>query len=304
VPLAPSGEQVELRLGEQRAVVVGFGGGLRSYAVGGRDLLDGYATDGMSVSGRGQVLVPWPNRVQGGSYEFGGRTHQLALDEPSAGNAIHGLVRWAGWTVADREASRVVMEHTLHPQPGYPFALALSIEYVLRPDGLEAHTTATNVGADRCPFGAGAHPYVTVGTPKVDSALLHVQADRVLQADEHGIPSGCGPVDGTEFDFRDPRRIGATRLDTCFTDLGRDREGIARIELRHPDDGSGGIALWLDDRYRYVMLYTGDDRPDVSRRSLAVEPMTCAPNAFRSGDGLIVLEPDETFRGAWGIEPL
>jgi aldose 1-epimerase len=303
VPLAPSGEQVELRLGEQRAVVVAVGGGLRSYAVAGRDLLDGYAADELSASGRGQVLIPWPNRVQGGSYDFGGRTHQLAIDEPAAGNAIHGLVRWVGWTVADREATRVVLEHMLHPQQGYPFALALSIEYVLRPRGLEVHTTATNVGSDRCPFGAGAHPYLTVGTPKVDSALL-VEAGRVLQADEHGIPSGSGPVDGTEFDFRRPVRIGETRLDTCFTDLGRDGEGIARIELRQPDDGSGGVALWLDDRYRYVMLYTGDDRPDVSRRSLAVEPMTCAPNAFRSGDGLIVLEPDETFRGAWGIEPL
>lgn len=301
--LAPSGEQVELALGEQRAVIVGFGGGLRSYAVAGRDLLDGYAPDEMSMSGRGQVLVPWPNRVQGGSYEFGGRTHQLALDEPSAGNAIHGLVRWAGWTVVEREATRVVLQHTLHPQPGYPFALRVSIEYALLPTGLHVQTTATNVGAQPCPFGAGAHPYVTVGTPSVDSALLHVPADRVLQADEHGIPVGSGLVDGTEHDFRQPRPIGETRLDTAFTGLERDTDGIARVELRHPDHGDG-LALWVDVRYPYLMLYTGDDRPDVRRRSLAVEPMTCPPNAFRSGDDLIVLEPGEAFRGTWGIAPL
>src|SRR5690349_24954662 len=102
----------------------------------------------MSASGRGQVLIPWPNRVQGGTYEFGGRTHQLSLDEPAAGNAIHGLVRWADWTVAEREASRAVLEHTLRPQPGYPFSLAVSIEYVLGADGLEVQTTATNVRAD------------------------------------------------------------------------------------------------------------------------------------------------------------
>ena len=303
MPLAPSGEQVELALGEQRLVVVGFGGGLRSYAVAGRDLLDGYARDEMSASGRGQVLMPWPNRVQGGSYEFGGRTHQLALDEPAAGNAIHGLVRWAAWTVAKREASRAVLEHTLLPQPGFPFTLEVSIEYALSPAGLEVRTTATNVGRESCPFGSGAHPYVTVGTPSVDSALLHVPAGSVLQADDRGIPTGSMAVDGTEYDFRKSRPIGPTKVDTGFTGLERDKDGLARVELRHPDDGSG-VALWVDENYRYLMLYTGDDRPDVQRRSLAVEPMTCPPNAFNSGDDLLVLEPGTAFHAAWGIGPL
>ena len=214
----------------------------------------------MSPSGRGQVLIPWPNRVQGGSYEFGGRTHQLALDEPSAGNAIHGLVRWVGWTVAEREANRVVVAQTLHAQPGYPFTLALSIEYALSSAGLTVRTSATNVGPDPCPFGSGAHPYVTVGTPSVDTALLHVPAERVLEADDHGIPTGSRAVDGTEYDFRRPRPIGATKLDTGFTGLERDANGLARVELRHPDDGSG-LVLWVDEHYRYLMLYTGDDRP-------------------------------------------
>jgi aldose 1-epimerase len=303
VPLAPSGEQLEISLGDQRAVVVSVGGGLRSYAAGGRELLDGFAESEVSPSGRGQVLIPWPNRVQGGSYDFGGRTHQLALDEPAAGNAIHGLVRWVGWTVAEREANRVVVEQTLHAQPGYPFTLALSIEYALVEAGLEVRTTATNVGPGACPFGSGAHPYVTVGTPSVDTALLQVPAGRVLQADDHGIPTGSRALDGTEYDFRRPRQIGATRLDTGFTGLERDADGRAQVELRHPDDGSG-LAVWVDENYRYLMLYTGDDRPDVQRRSLAVEPMTCPPNAFRSGDDLIVLEPGASFRGAWGIGPL
>jgi len=303
VVLAPSGEQVEIALGEQRAVLVGVGGGLRSYAIAGSDLIDGYGIAEMSTSGRGQVLIPWPNRVQAGSYEFGGRSHQLALDEPAAGNAIHGLVRWAGWRVAEREANRVVVVHTLHPRPGYPFALELSIEYMLSQGGLQVRTTATNVGADPCPFGSGAHPYLTFGTGSVDSVLLQVPARTVLRSDEQGIPTSSGAVDGTEYDFRQPRAIGATKLDTAFTDLERDQDGLARVELRHPDH-EGGLALWVDERYSYLMLYTGDDRPDVNRRSLAVEPMTCPPNAFRSGDDLIVLEPDGSFQGVWGIGPL
>ena len=300
---APSGEQLEISLGDQRAVVVSVGGGLRSYAAADRELLDGFAETEVSPSGRGQVLIPWPNRVQGGSYEFGGRTHQLALDEVSAGNAIHGLVRWVGWTVAEHEANRVVVAQTLHAQPGYPFTLALSIEYALSSAGLTVRTSATNVGPDPCPFGSGAHPYVTVGTPSVDTALLHVPAGSVLEADDHGIPTGSRAVDGTEVDFRRPRPIGATKLDTGFTGLERDANGRARVELRHPDDSSG-LVVWVDENYRYLMLYTGDDRPDVQRRSLAVEPMTCPPNAFRSGDDLVVLEPGASFRGAWGIGPL
>jgi aldose 1-epimerase len=301
--VAPSGEQVEIALGDQRAVLVGVGGGLRSYAIAGSDVIDGYGIGEMSTSGRGQVLIPWPNRLQAGSYEFGGRSHQLALDEPSAGNAIHGLVRWADWTVAEREANRVVVVHTLHPRPGYPFTLELSIEYTLSQGGLQVRTTATNVGMDPCPFGSGAHPYLTFGTGSVDSVLLQVPARTVLHSDERGIPTGSGAVDETEYDFGKPRAIGATKLDTAFTDLERDQDGLARVELRHPDH-DGGLALWVDERYSYLMLYTGDDRPDVNRRSLAVEPMTCPPNAFRSGDDLIVLEPGGSFQGVWGISPL
>jgi aldose 1-epimerase len=249
------------------------------------------------------VLIPWPNRIRDGSYEFGGRRHQLALTEPSARNAIHGLVRWVGWTVAERDASRVVMEHTLHPHPGYPFSLDLSIEYTLTGDGLGVRTTATNTGPDPCPFGSGAHPYLSVGTATVDSVILRAPGRTVLHSDEHGIPDGSGPVHDTEYDFRRPRAIGATVLDNAFTDLERDEEGLARVELRHPD-GDAGLTLWVDESYRWLMVFTGDPLPDVNRRSLAVEPMTCPPNAFQSGDDLIVLDPGSSFSGTWGISPL
>ena len=126
-PVAPSGEQVELAHDDRRAVVVEVGGGLRTYSVGGRELLDGYGAEEVCASGRGQLLMPWPNRIEDGSYEFEGSRYQLPLTEVAAGNAIHGLVRWATWTVAERAADRVVMEHVLHPQPGYPFSLELRV---------------------------------------------------------------------------------------------------------------------------------------------------------------------------------
>jgi aldose 1-epimerase len=297
----PSGEQIDIRAGSRRAVVVEVGGGLRSYTVGDRDVLDGYGEEEMSAAGRGQLLVPWPSRIEDGAYEFAGRRHQLDLTEPEAGNAIHGLVRFVNWSVGAREADRVVMEHTLHPQPGYPFSLALNVEYSLSDAGLRVATTATNVGRDACPYGCGAHPYLTVGTQTADTVVLRAPGRTVLQVDERGIPVSADRVESTEYDFLRARPIGATKIDNTFTDLERGDDGIARVELRHPD-GETKVSLWLDESYPYLTLFTGDTQPSVARRSLAVEPITCPPNAFRSGESIVVLEPGESTTSTWGIE--
>jgi aldose 1-epimerase len=298
--VSPSGEQVEIAFGDQRAVVVEVGGGLRSFSVDGREVLDGYGLEEMCASGRGQVLMPWPNRVEDGSYEFDGRSHQLPLDEPANRNAIHGLVRWSDWRIADRGEDRVLMEHVIRPQPGYPFAVALSIEYALSDLGLSVRSTATNVGMARCPFGAGAHPYVRLDASTVDQLSLHVPARTVLQSDARSLPTGRSPVEGTEFDFSRPRRVGDVRLDNCYGDLERDGDGRARVALHDPSGRS--LILWVGDGYDYVMVFSGDPLPDVARRSLAIEPMTCPPNAFRSGESLISLEPGASFSAEWGLE--
>ncbi len=300
--IAPSGKQITITAGDQQAVVVEVGGGLRSYSAGGRELVDGYREDEMSSSGRGQVLIPWPNRLQDGSYQFDGRRHQLPLNEPERRNAIHGLVRWAKWTAAEQEPHRAVMKHVLYPQPGYPFTLGISIEYALSDSGLMVRTTATNLGKDPCPYGSGAHPYLTLGTDSIDRLMLRVPGRSVLQSDERGLPVDARKSSrAREYDFQQPRQIGSTRLDHAFTDLKRDQDGLARVELRDPDRGMQ-VSLWIDQSYPYLMLFTGDPLPDVNRRSLAVEPMTCPPNAFRTGDALIRLEPGSSFTGIWGIE--
>ncbi|MBV9836510.1 MAG: aldose 1-epimerase family protein [Solirubrobacterales bacterium] len=299
-PLPPSGEQIELVAAEHRAVVVEVGGALRELQLGGRALLDGYSEREMCTGARGQPLLPWPNRLRDGSYRFGGEPHRLALSEPERGNAIHGLVRWVNWTVAERTPERVVMSHRLHPQPGYPFALALRIEYQLAASGLTVTTTATNVGQQRCPYGAGAHPYLTAGAETIDDCTLTVPAASRLETDERGIPTATAPVSGTAYDFRRPRRVGSERLDTCYCELLRDDDARARVILQAP--GGRVVTLWADQSYPYLMVFTGDTLPATQRRrGLAVEPMTCPPNAFASGDGVRVLEPGESLAGSWGI---
>jgi len=188
----------------------------------------------------------------------------------------------------------------LYPQPGYPFTLGISIEYALSETGLQVRTSATNFGADPCPYGSGAHPYLTLGTAAINHLMLRVPARTILRSDERGLPLGAQAVEGTEYDFQQPRRIGSTTLDHAFTDLERDQDGLARVELRDPDHGTQ-VALWVDRSCPYLMLFSGDPLPNVNRRSLAVEPMTCPPNAFRTRDALIRLERGSSFTSTWGI---
>ena len=292
----PSGTQHRLSSGDQAVTVVEVGGGLRTYTAGGVDVLAGYGEDEMASGGRGQHLVPWPNRIRDGRYSFAGADLQLALTEPTRHNANHGLVRWANWAATVEEPDRVVMELVLHPQPGYPFTLGLAVEYRLGPRGLSVATTATNIGDAPCPYGAGSHPYLTVGTDLVDEAWLQVPAETRLESDDRGIPAGAVAVEGTAYDFRQARPVGDLVVDAAYTDLTADEVVLAA------SDGGRRVTLWWDRSYRWVMIFTGDTlEPARRRRSLAVEPMTCAPNAFVTGDGLRVLEPAESWTATWGI---
>jgi galactose mutarotase-like enzyme len=303
--IPPSGTQFEITRGSQRAVVVECGGGLRHYEVGGQAVLDGYAVDRMADGGRGQPLLPWPNRLADGHYEFDGQQLQLPIDEVGRRNAIHGLTRWLNWTLADRADDRVRVAHRLHPQPGYPFTLDLQIEYSLDESGLTVRTTTHNVGQRRLPFGAGQHPYFTVGTALVDSAELQLPAESRLDLDEERrLPTGNAlPVVDTSVDFRQRKRIGSLIVDECFGDLVRDADNRARVTLSDPGSGRS-LVIWMDERYRYIQAFTGDTLTvDRRRRGLAIEPVTCPPDAFRTGTDLIVLEPDETCTLTWGVSP-
>ncbi|MFG3346054.1 gluconokinase, GntK/IdnK-type [Streptomyces sp. NPDC048018] len=300
----PSGESWRLSHGKQHAVVVQLGAALREYAVNGRPVLDGFSAGATVTGGRGQLLVPWPNRVGDGRYTFGGRSLQLPLTEVERNNAIHGLLRWTLWKLLARTGDAVTVGTTLCPQPGYPFLLDVRVEYRLGPDGLGTAVHATNVGTAPAPYGVGQHPYVTVGTELVDSAVLTVPARYVLRTDARGLPTGREPVDGTPYDLRAGRALGGLRLDTAFTGLDRRPDGWAVVRLAHPD-GTRGVAVRLGEGTRCVQVYTGDTLGDADRRrrGVAVEPMSCPPDAFRSGTDLTVLPPGGSHVLRWGLSP-
>jgi aldose 1-epimerase len=300
-PHPPSGEQHAIRHGDQVAVVTEVGATLRSFGAGGVDIVDGFDVGEPSPAGRGQVLAPWPNRLDGGRYTFGGREGSAAIDEPELGNAIHGLVRWLPWGLRSRTEEAVALDCVLHPQPAYPWRLELGLEYRLGPDGLAISVRATNASAEPAPFGIGFHPYLSLGIP-VDDVRLTIPASRKLITDERALPVGEEQVDGSSFDFRTTRTVGSTQLDTCFASLVRESDGRVRAQV----EGEGRVLeLWADASFRYLQAYTGDTLEPASRRrqGVAVEPMTCPPNAFASGVDVIRLEPNAAWSGTWGISP-
>ncbi len=302
----PTGRQYALVNGEQHAVIVELGAGLRSYRAGAVDVVDGYRRNEPSEGGRGQVLLPWPNRVAAGRYAFGGRELQLTVNESRTGCAIHGLTRSLPWALVDAATDATTLALDLRPSAGYPFALSLAVTYTLTSEGLTVQTSARNTGDEPCPYGAGAHPYVRVDDAQtIDSGILRIPATATLDADARGIPTGvvCA-VEGTDVDFRTPRRIGALVLDTAFTALSADDDGITRISLAAADMNRA-VTVWMDATHPFAMIYSGDTLADVPRRrhGLAIEPMTCAPDAFNSGLGLITLQPGESHVSTWGISP-
>ena len=291
VRVPSTGSQFLLESDGQRAVVTEVGATLRSWRVDEREQLDTFEIDEVGDGFHGKVLAPWPNRIRDSRYVFEGAEHRVAISEPERGNALHGLVLWANWHPLRHSSDEVALGYMLHPQPGYPFTLELEVAYRLTADGLAVTLRATNRGDTPAPFGAGFHPYLArLGRRAARAPGPHAACRWTSGCCRRAPPV---PVEGTEYDFRRLRPLGPLALDTCFGDLERGADGLARATLVA---GAGGraVSVWMDERFRFIHVYT-------SRAGVAIEPMTCAPDAFNSGDGLLALAPGASFAGRWGL---
>lgn len=305
-----SGDQYLLSCGDDIAAIASVGASLRSYRHGDRDLVVPYEADEVRPKYRGALLAPWPNRVVDGRYTFAGQTYQLALTETDRGHALHGLLAWTDFQLVEQEAERVRLVATVVPQDGYPWRIEVATTFELTSDGLTQTVEATNHSAAPAPYGTAPHPYLVAGAGRVDDWELELPADRVLLVDERLAPAEIAEVtvDAERFDFRTRRRLGAVEIDHAYTGLGR-TEGLVTIRLL--DTAGAGVAMVFDDRCPWVQIHTADLGAGVPghRAGLAVEPMTCAPDAFNgdpgdSGTGLLVLEPGATATAGWTIRPV
>jgi aldose 1-epimerase len=294
----PTGEQYEIVSGEHRAVVTEVGATLRAYTVGGQDVVSGFGADEVVHKGRGQQLLPWPNRIRDGRYTFGGEEQQLALSEPDRHNAIHGLVRHVPWTLVEHTEASVTQTVRVYPRTGWPGIVEATLTHQVGERGLQVSVRATNIGEVDVPFGYAAHPYFTVGETTVDEVSLTVPANAYLEVDDRLLPVRLAPVEGTEKDLRHGAPLGGTVLDTAFTDLTRDEDGRWRVRLAL---GERHAELWGDTTMTWIQVFTGEHLRNIA---LAVEPMTCGPDAFNEGpthDGMLVLAPGKSYTGRWGV---
>ncbi len=296
-----TGAQFLISAGDYSATVTELGAGLREFRHRDRPVIAEYGPDELPPGAAGQLLAPWPNRIDGGRYAMDGTTYQLDLSEPAHGNAIHGLTRWASWQEAGHEASAVRLRHMLYGRPGYPFCLELTADYRLTADGgLQLSVTAGNAGSRPAPYGTGSHPYLTTGAAVIDECELLLPANSWQRADDRGIPQGQPEdVAGTPYDFRQARLLAGARLDHAFTGLTPGPDGRAWAELSGAD---ARIGFWAGQGHCWLQVFTGDTLdPAHRRRAIAIEPMTCPPNSFVTGTDLLILQPGDSITHEWGV---
>ncbi|GAA4555346.1 aldose 1-epimerase family protein [Pseudonocardia xishanensis] len=290
----PCGEHFTIVSGAARAAVSEVGAGLRYFAVGDTLYTEPVPDGSRPPRGSGALLAPWPNRVAGGRWSWEGRAQQLALSEPEAGNAIHGLLRQSFWRPADQTDAAVTLTATVAPQNGWPQPVTVAVTYRVGDEGLTVETTATNEGSGPIPFGLGFHPYLRIGDTPTDDCTLTLAARAALPLTDQ-LPSGpLEPLSSSEFP------LGGTTLDSAFGDC-EPTDGLVRHRLTAPD--GNGVELWADPAFGWVQVFTPSDMPQHGR-AVAVEPMTCPPDALNSGTDLVRLEPGDRWTGSWGLRPL
>ncbi len=296
-----NGRLVQLRHGDYTASVVTLGASLRSLEHGGRPLVVPFPVDQVRPVYRGAVLAPWPNRVVDGHYTFDGQAQQLPLTEPERGHALHGLLAWTDWTVAAVTGDVVGLAVELAPSAGYPHRLVVECVYALGEEGLTTTVAARSLSS-RAPYGVSAHPYLTAGGADLATSVLTLPADRFVETTtERLLPGAERSVAEAPFpDFRSPTPIGDATIDHAFTGLRAGPDGRCRIRLEAAD----GLAVEMSwgTGLPWVQVHTADrPEPELHRAGLAVEPMSCPPDAFNSHHDLAVLQPDDQHSTSWTI---
>jgi len=280
-------EHTTITDGLYEATIVHEGAGLARLQKEGRNLVVPHALDFRPTKTfQGKVLVPWPNRIRNATYEYRGTSYKLDMNEPERNSALHGLKLWDVWEKTSSSANEVTLRATTGPISGYPFELQTTVTYHLDAEqGLLISIETSNIGDSTAPYGTGTHAYLTCDGQLANDSVLTVPADQVLTVDENLAPVSRENVKVQGLDYRQGKLIGETMIDHAFTALP---EGQWKVTLASANTGMS-VSLASDEPW--VQIFSGDN---MNRAGVAVEPMTCPPNAFNSGEDLIELEPGNT----------
>lgn len=319
---------VELASGGYRASISLLGGGLRELSYGDEPLVHGYPDGEPAPLGAGQLLTPWPNRTSDGLFNVDGTEYHLEITEPQRNTAIHGLVRDQRWEVVNSTERSVMIEHTLGDDGRWPWKVELAATWSLsEAGGLTCHLVAHNTSDSLSPLGVGWHPYLTAFGAPLDECTLHLPVSTTLPLDsQRNLPAGL-EYEATRVlpQLAEGQPMAGIQLDHCFgglhkapgetpavEDLGKEcpklataTEGAASSTVRLENAAGRAVELWASESFNWYQVFTADPAlghgfPGVGR-ALAVEPMTCPPNALRSSRDLIRLYAGEARAFDFGI---
>jgi aldose 1-epimerase len=293
----------QISFGPYTASLTAKGGALRELRHEGRNLVVSFDADGEIPDYRGVICAPWPNRLADGRYRFDGQEFQAEVNEVERKTALHGLVFGAIWELQDLTDSSVRLGTRITPGEGYPGRLDVSVEYELRANGLRSTVRAENVGVSPAPYGLCPHPYLVAGPGPLDEWTVQIPATEFMEVSaDRLLPEGMAAVEGHAFDFRTEKMLGAVEIDHAFTGLIPDENGLAAVRIHDPS--GTGVELEWDAAWPWLQIHTADKPTGQSRLGLAVEPMTCPPDAFNSGTDVIRLAPGESHEASWTIRAL
>lgn len=257
---------------------------------------------------RGAVLAPWPNRLANGAYEFDGIAYAVPTNEAIRRTALHGLVAFAPFTMVHHDGRSVTLACVIDASDAFPTEVTLTVTYSINTGGLTVIFRAHNSGGASAPYGCSIHPYLVAGSDSMDDWTLVLDANEVMLVDdERLLPLSVETVDGTTFDFRLPRKIGRTAIDNAYRGVDPERRELTLLSSL-----GGGVKMSWGPECPWVQLHTADrlgpipGQPplDGHRAGLAVEPMTCPPDAFNSGIDVVHLAPGETHEARWLISAI
>ena len=298
-----TGTDVRIACGPYSATVTPRGGALRELRHGDRDLVVSFGPEGPVPDYRGVICAPWPNRLADGTYSYTGTSYSATVNEPERGAALHGLAIHHAWEVVEAEADRAVLGCRIPAGKDYPGELSLRVTYSVSEAGLQGTVQAVNTGSAAAPYGVCPHPYLVAGPSPLDDWTLELPAESYLEVTpDRLLPVGKRRVEEGPFDFRSPRTLGTVKIDHAFTGIARDSDGRARVRVLDPS--GTGVELEWDGAWPWVQVHTGDKPVGPDRLGLAVEPMTCPPDAFNSGEDLVHLEPGQSHSATWSIRAL
>ncbi len=233
------------------------------------------------------ALIPFPNRLRGGSYSYGGEKLNFPVNSPGDGTALHGLVYNKPFKVKsiqsgiDQATCKLEYDYD-GSDSGYPFPFTVRIVYTIRDmNTLECKTEIINMGKSALPIGSGWHHYLHF-PEGVDAVELKLPPSKRVVVDDSLLPTG-ELLESKNYSNFNP--LNGERFDTCFKLESNESENFIELldkkrKLHYTLSLKGG-----DAGYKYFQLF---NHPHGT--GFAVEPMSCNIDAFNNGQGLLDLD--------------